>query len=65
MNYQDCRCLLADMGIWSPLRPGPRNPRLHLGVIVRVILFRGAYLNETAAGLAYFTLNSSMRTERG
>ena len=57
MNYQVCRQLLADMGIWSPQRPGRRNPRLHWGDRQGHPI-RGAYLNETGAGLAYFTLNS-------
>ncbi len=57
MNYGVCRRLLSDMGIWSPLRPGPRNPRLHWGDR-QGHPFRGTYLNETAADLAYFTLNS-------
>ena len=57
MNYQVCMELLADMGIWSPLRPGPRNRRLRWGDRDGHPI-PGAYLNETAAGVAYLTLNS-------
>lgn len=57
MNYQGCRRLLADMGIWSPVSPGRRNPRLRWGDREGHPI-HGTYLNETAAGVAYFTLNS-------
>lgn len=56
VNYQGCRQLLADMGIWSPLRPGRFNPRLHWGDQQGQPI-SGAYLNETDTGVAYFTLN--------
>ena len=57
VNYQFCRQLLADMKIWSPLRPGRFNPRLHWGDRQGRPI-SGAYLNETDTGVAYFTLNS-------
>ena len=57
MNYQVCSQLLSDMGIWSPRRPGQRSPRLRWGDRQGYPI-RGSYLNETAASIAYFTLNS-------
>ena len=57
MNYDQCHNLLAAIGIWSPCRPGPRNPRLRWGTRQGEPI-RGAYLNQSDYGLAYFTLNS-------
>ena len=56
MNYQVCSQLLADMGIWSPRRPGRRNPRLRWGDRQGHPI-RGAYLNKTVTDVAYFTHN--------
>ena len=58
MDYQACRQLLADIGIWAPLRPGRFNPRLHWGDKQGQPI-PGTYLNETDSGMAYFTLNGS------
>ena len=55
MNYQSLRQLLTDMGIWSPLRPGPRNKTLRWED-EQGKRIPGVYLNET--DMAYLTLNS-------
>ena len=62
MNYQSLRQLLTDMGIWSPLRPGPRNKTLRWED-EQGKRIPGVYLNETETetdtDTAYFTLNSA------
>ncbi len=58
MDYGSCSDLLATLGIWSPQRPGPRNPTLRRGSREGEPI-RGVYLNESDTGLAYFTLNSA------
>ena len=58
LDYGSCRDLLTSIGIWSPPRPGPRNPTLRRGTRQGEPI-RGAYLNESDTGLAYFTLNSA------
>ena len=57
LDYGSCCDLLAAIGIWAPRRPGPRNPRLRWGTRQGEPI-RGAYLNQSDSGLAYFTLNS-------
>ena len=58
MNYQDCRQLLAQMGIWAPAKPGSRNKTLRWSD-EQGQRITGIYLNETDTGRAYFTLNSA------
>ena len=58
LDYGSCSDLLATLGIWSPPRPGPRNPTLRWGTRQGEPI-RGVYLNESNTGLAYFTLNSA------
>ena len=58
MNYQDCRQLLKDMGIWAPAKPGQRNKTLRWSDEQGQPI-PGTYLNETNTGKAYFTLNSA------
>ncbi len=58
LDYASCSELLATLGIWSPPRPGPRNPTLRRGSREGEPI-RGVYLNESGTGLAYFTLNSA------
>ena len=58
LGYASCSDLLATLGIWSPPRPGPRNPTLRWGTRQGEPI-RGVYLNESDSGLAYFTLNSA------
>ncbi len=58
MNYQDCRQLLKDMGIWAPAKLGRRNKTLRWSD-EQGQRIRGTYLNETDTGKAYFTLNSA------
>ena len=58
MNYQSLRQLLTDMGIWSPLRPGPRNKTLRWED-EQGKRIPGVYLNETDTDMAYLTLNSA------
>lgn len=58
LDYASCGDLLATLGIWSPPRPRPRNPTLRWGNRQGEPI-RGAYLNESGSGLAYFTLNSA------
>ena len=58
MDYQGCRELLADIGIWAPQRPSSRNPRLHWGSRDGQPI-GGAYLNATDSDVAYFTLNGN------
>ena len=58
MDYQACRQLLAEMGIWAPQQPSSRNPRLHWGSRDDLPI-PGAYLNATDSDVAYFTLNGN------
>ena len=58
LDYASCRDLLATLGIWSPPRPRRRNPTLRRGSREGEPI-RGAYLNESGTGVAYFTLNSA------
>ena len=58
LGYASCSDLLATLDIWSPPRPGPRNPTLRRGTRQGEPI-RGVYLNESDSGLAYFTLNSA------
>ena len=55
MNYQDMRKLLADMDIWAPCKPRGWRKTLRWGHEDGQCI-PGTYLNETKAGLAYFTL---------
>ena len=61
MNYQDCRQLLAEMGIWAHPRKRGFRPTLRWGHDQNGKRIRGTYLNETDTDLAYFTLNSACR----
>ncbi len=60
MDYQDCAQLLEELGVEAPIRPGNRSRTLRWadGACIR-----GIYLNATAAGLAYFTLNTACKLE--
>ena len=58
MDYQACRQLLADMGIWAPQRPSSRNRTLRWGSREGQPI-RGAYLNATDCDVAYFALLSN------
>ena len=58
LGYASCSDLLASLDIWSPPRPRRRNPTLRRGSREGEPI-RGAYLNESDAGIAYFTLNSA------
>ena len=58
MNYQGCRQLLAEIGIWAPLRPERRNKTLRWSD-EQGQRIPGIYLNETNTCKAYFTLNTA------
>jgi hypothetical protein len=58
MDYQACRQLLADMGIWAPQRPSSRNPTLRWDSRDGQPI-GGAYLNATDSDVAYFILSGN------